>query len=43
MVVGGYRRLMSDADEVIQTQQGWAAAIVSNDPDQIASYQDPEG
>jgi hypothetical protein len=33
---------MSDADEVIEAQHGWGAAIVSNDPEQIAAYQDPE-
>ncbi len=33
---------MGEADEVVEAQRGWAAAIVSNDPEQIASCQDPE-
>lgn len=33
---------MSETDEVIEAQRGWAAAIVSNDADRIAAYQAPE-
>jgi len=42
MARGDYRRLMSEADEVIEAQRSWAAAIVTNDPEQIAPHQAPE-
>lgn len=38
MARGDYRRLMGDAAEGIEAQRSWAAAIVTNDPEQIAAY-----
>lgn len=38
----GYRCLVSERDEVIEAQRSWAAAIVTNDPEQITACQAPE-